>query len=75
MVSSRTLVPDLVHLADRLKAAQAGHADIQQHDVGAQFGHPFDCIGGVGSLAGDLDIGLGAKQGPDSLPEKSVVIG
>ena len=59
-ISGSQLVVADVHLRDLtggLDAGQARHADVEEHQVGAVFGHQRHRLGAVPGLGDDLELG------------------
>ena len=52
-----------------------GHADVHEHDVGADPAGHLDRLPPVGGLAPDLDVGLGVEDGRRSRPGPRLVVG
>ena len=58
----------------RLDAVEPGHADVHEHDVGARsrsLGHRLEP---VGSLAHDLEAGLGRQDHPEPGADEPLVV-
>ena len=64
----------LQYLPGGLDAADAGHVEVHQDDVGLQGGRGVDRGLAVGGLADDVHIGLGVQQRVQPLAEGFVVV-
>ena len=63
------LRPLFPNLPRSFKAAQAGHTDIHQHDIGPQLLDVGNVVGSVGHISHNLDIGLGCQKCSQPLAE------
>ena len=61
-------------MARRLEGREPGHADIHEHDVGAQVAGFFHRVTGIGRFADYFKIGFALQQPPHSLAEQSVIV-
>lgn len=60
---------------DHLQAAQAGHAGVQDQDLGLVPAHRLQCVLAVAAAGQDLGARLGAKQQLDPLKDEGVIVG
>ncbi len=58
----------------RLRTTKAGHADVHEDDVGAQFASLFDGIAGIGGFTHHFEIGFAFQKAANALPEQRVII-
>src|ERR1035437_1727598 len=65
----------LANLTGRLEATHTGHTDIHQDNVGPHLLRHRDGIQRVAGFSDDFHIGFGGQQGPDTVPEKCMIVG
>ena len=58
-----------------LDTVQAGHPDVEEHDVGVVLGHGGDRGGAVGRLGHHLDVGLGVQDHREAAADEFLVVG
>ena len=67
--------PILLDLSSCFKAAQAGHADVHEHDIRPCFRSLVDRISTVGGLTNHFHIRLCGDESANTLAEQGMVVG
>ena len=57
-----------------LEAAEAGHRDVEDDDVGANALDELEHLAAVGRFAGDLEVRLGLEQSAQAFAHDAVVV-
>src|SRR5690606_16692936 len=65
---------DLHHALDHRKPVEAGHLDVEEHEVGLLGLDRADGLAAVGARADDLDVGIGLEPQLQALDGKFLVV-
>ena len=72
--STRASEPLLGQRADRRRAADAGHAQVHEDDVGLQRCDERERLGSIGGLADDVELGVAGEHAAQAVADDGMVV-